>query len=253
VQHVLRTIHHLSCSGGTLISKCIAAMQNIALASEVHPYNPGPYRYNPFDPVQLLLAGNMIESDKTRLDEIFRQRIELANRFCLEDKKTLVIRDHSHFDFLMKPEPSPEPKSVLNLLEADYHVNSVLTVRNPIDSFCSMNSNKWNHGGLDFDSYCKRVLIFLDAYKDFPLYKYENFCSAPESVMKAICKNLDITYYQGFINKFHQIELTGDSGRGKKLTIIRPLPEVTYSDAFRQEVARSYYYRAVSERLGYEL
>ena len=35
---VIRIIHHLACSGGTLISKCISAMPNVYLLSEVHPF-----------------------------------------------------------------------------------------------------------------------------------------------------------------------------------------------------------------------
>ena len=33
----LRIIHHLACSGGTLISKCISALPNVYLLSELHP------------------------------------------------------------------------------------------------------------------------------------------------------------------------------------------------------------------------
>lgn len=33
----LRVIHHLACSGGTLVSKCVAALPNVFLLSELHP------------------------------------------------------------------------------------------------------------------------------------------------------------------------------------------------------------------------
>ena len=35
---LLRTIHHLACTGGTVISKCLAAMPDVALISEVNPF-----------------------------------------------------------------------------------------------------------------------------------------------------------------------------------------------------------------------
>ena len=35
----LRSIHHLACTEGTLISKCIASMPDVALISEVNPMN----------------------------------------------------------------------------------------------------------------------------------------------------------------------------------------------------------------------
>ncbi|WP_112478442.1 hypothetical protein [Vibrio variabilis] len=34
----IRVIHHLACSGGTLVSKCISAMPNVYLLSEIHPF-----------------------------------------------------------------------------------------------------------------------------------------------------------------------------------------------------------------------
>ena len=37
-EKVLRIIHHWPCSGGTLISKCIASLSNIIFLNEVHPY-----------------------------------------------------------------------------------------------------------------------------------------------------------------------------------------------------------------------
>ena len=51
----LRTIHHLACSGGTVISKAVQAMANTLVISEIHP-DELFYRFNPFDPTQLLLA-----------------------------------------------------------------------------------------------------------------------------------------------------------------------------------------------------
>ena len=33
----IRTIHHFACTGGTLISKCIATMPNTQMLSEVDP------------------------------------------------------------------------------------------------------------------------------------------------------------------------------------------------------------------------
>jgi len=60
---VLRTLHHLSCTGGTLFSKCLASMEQVALLSEVHPFNVGPLRFDSFDPVQQLFSQKLIEQD----------------------------------------------------------------------------------------------------------------------------------------------------------------------------------------------
>ncbi len=39
VKPTIRIIHHFACSGGSLISKCISALPNVYLLSEVHPYS----------------------------------------------------------------------------------------------------------------------------------------------------------------------------------------------------------------------
>jgi len=54
----LRTAAHFACSGGTLISKCIAALPNVQLLSEVDPLSsyvaPGANGFTPTDLVALL-------------------------------------------------------------------------------------------------------------------------------------------------------------------------------------------------------
>ena len=42
---VIRTIHHLACTGGTLISKCISSMPETALISEINPMNRFPCQF----------------------------------------------------------------------------------------------------------------------------------------------------------------------------------------------------------------
>ena len=46
----LRSIHHLACTGGTLISKCIASMPDVALISEVNPMNRFGQDFCPSNP-----------------------------------------------------------------------------------------------------------------------------------------------------------------------------------------------------------
>jgi len=36
---LIHTLHHLACTGGTVLSKCLAAMPRVALVSEVNPLN----------------------------------------------------------------------------------------------------------------------------------------------------------------------------------------------------------------------
>ncbi len=249
----MRTIHHLSCSGGTLISKCIAAMNNIALASEVHPYNIGKNRFNPLDPLHLLFSSNMLGYDKTILDEIFLSRISLSEKLCIRESKELVLRDHSHFDFLSKEIPTSESTSVRNILRKNYKLRSIITTRNPIDSFISMNRHGWNHGNLDFDAYCGRILIFLYAYRNIDVIRYEDFCKEPHAVLQRICLILNIDFNERFLSEFHTKIVTGDSGRGNALTSIEQLPPRSRSNEMQKAICESANYREVCRKLNYNV
>ena len=71
---IIRTIHHLSCSGGSVLCKCIASMQNTIVISEVHP-DQLRFEFNPYDPTQLLLAQTNLGEDLSLRRQIFLNRI----------------------------------------------------------------------------------------------------------------------------------------------------------------------------------
>ena len=50
---LIRTIHHLACTGGTLISKCLGSMPDVALISEVNPLNRQGSQFEPTNPFNL--------------------------------------------------------------------------------------------------------------------------------------------------------------------------------------------------------
>ncbi len=54
----IRTIHHFACTGGTLISKCLACMPNTQLLSEVEPFSRmqemSQSRFHPTDFIRLI-------------------------------------------------------------------------------------------------------------------------------------------------------------------------------------------------------
>lgn len=248
----IRTIHHLSCSGGTLISKCLACMPDVALLSEVHPFNVGRVRFNPFDPVQQLFAQGLVEKDTTLLKSIFSDRIKAAHRFIENQHKKLVLRDHTHTDYLMREPPGGDrTKSLISALSGDFLATSVVTIRDPVDSYLSLVRNGWNKGVKSFDDYCGRVLLFLEAYQDIPVYKYEEFCETPDRVLEAICNDLDIQFSREYKERFWKVKLTGDSGRASKREVISKPERRVYSAAYEAEVARSPQYKEIKRRLGY--
>ena len=247
---LLRTIHHLACTGGTVISKCLAAMPDVALISEVNPFN----RYgSEFEPTNLLL---LLEKSYRTLstDEIiedFVRQVAHAYQICQLDDVDLIIRDHSHTDFCMGDAPSMQCP-IANCLGDDYELISVVTVRHPLDSYLSMLAQDWEKqfSPSTLDEYSQRYLEFLNRYASLPVLRYEDFCIQPVSFMKKLCDMLRIGYLGGFLGEFGKFSLAGDSGR-KGIDTIELRQRRALPDQIQAEIESSHRYSELLSRLGY--
>ena len=133
---IIRTVHHQACTGGTLISKCIACMPSIALISEVNPMNRKGSKFSPTNPLLLLERGYRQFSKEERI-ECFRIQVNHAMELCQKDDVDLVLRDHSHTDFY-SGEKEPQGCTIKTSLENNYDLISVVTIRHPLDSYLSL-------------------------------------------------------------------------------------------------------------------
>ncbi len=239
------TIHHLSATGGTLISKCLAAMPNVVFLSEITP-TIRPNQYNPFDPIQQIERYNFLSDEDYK--NIFLDRIYLVVDQCIKHQKKLIIRDHSHSDFLGRQVKSKP--ALLKTISERYKVKPLITLRNPIDSWLSMLIKGWDRGVKTFDNYCNRYLKFLDVYSSSPYYLYEDFLEHPERILSSICEYYEIDFDEDYKKNFFKIKLTGDSGRTSPE--ITPRPRRDYSEEFAQEVRKSEKFLEICNRLGYE-
>lgn len=214
---VIRVIHHLACSGGTLISKCISAMPNVFLLSEVHPYSDlalgkDKPKYAPSDVISLTKYAG-IPKQKELAGKLFKQSIDQVYQHVENHGGILVLRDHTHADFNTQ-EPLPEISSLVSLLEDDYEVKSVLTLRNPIDSYASLVRLGWVHfEPQSFDEYCRRLLLLVEHFKSEQIFKYEEFLKEPQKEMQAITRALELPFNENFEDVFGIFNVTGDSGR----------------------------------------
>ena len=143
---VIRSIHHLACSGGTVISKCIQAMHQTVVISEVHPHH-ARYTFNPFDPVQLFIAQTNLQADKKLMEDVFRARVKECASIAQQTNVNLVLRDHTHSDyFLTKNRDEIVNRStLLDLISLDFKVQSLVTIRNPLEAYSSLKNNNWDH------------------------------------------------------------------------------------------------------------
>jgi hypothetical protein len=249
----IRIIHHLACSGGTLISKCLSAMPNVFLLSEVHPSTElhigsiDP-KYMPSD-IASLAKYSGIPKYKDLANQIFLNSVISANKHVEKFGGVLILRDHTHADFCLGEKNSDSP-ALVDLLTPHFDVKSLLTIRDPIDAYISLEKNEWLHfEPKTFDEYCSRVKSLIKCYHNIDLIKYEEFVLSPESCMKAICESLAIEYSDLFLNIYDQFKMTGDSGRKSFIISERSRPHL--SEEFKAQVGNSDNYKNIKEILDY--
>lgn len=249
----IRIIQHPSCSGGTLISKCLAGLPNVTLLSEVHPLSelalvPRP-TFTPSDLTYLAYLGKIPLIDELS-EKKFKAEIGIISKHTNSLGKYLVLRDHSHSDFFVG-ESARESSTLRRLLKDDHPILAVLTARHPVDSYLSMILKKWVHfTPKTFDEYCYRYLLFLEHNKDIPIHKYEDFIDDPAAELKRICTILELPFNDDFKDVFDQNSLTGDSGRSSDVIETRERRE--FHDGFQEELEESKHYQTLVEQLGYD-
>lgn len=252
-QESIRTVHHFACTGGTLISKCLAAMPNTNLISEVDPLNipvkapPNP-QFVPTDMVRLLQQSTR-GAQQSVIIELFVSNLEIVYLDATQKGQRLILRDHAHSHFCRGERVADRP-SLRDIVAARFPVASVVTVRHPVDSYLSLKANGWMHfSPPTFDEYCGRYLSFLAAYQDVQTIRYEDFVSDPQGTMQSICEILGLIYEAQFIDLFQVFKLTGDSGRGS--SIIEAMPRRAMEAEFAEEISNSANFMKLQRLLGY--
>ncbi len=250
----IRLVHHFACTGGSLISKCIAAMPNVQLLSEVDPLStmleqPGQPRFAASDMVTLMRQSTRGVKQELII-ELFLNNLELIYANTIKLGQRLILRDHAHSHFCFGSE-IPERPSLSAMVSLRFAIRSVVTVRHPLDSFLSLEANGWvNFSPFTFDEYCKRYLAFLRTYDGVPIIKYEDFVDAPQETMRKICFLLDIPYLDNFADLFCVFELTCESGRSGDS--IQHQPRRVVGKQRERELEQSRHYRILLAGLEYD-
>lgn len=248
---VMRSIHHFACTGGTLISRCIAAMPNTRVLSEVDPLSGMAHKHAfvPTDLIGLAKFGSRPPSEQVLID-IFRAGLDVLARDARHRGISLILRDHSHSHFCVGDE-IPERPTLREILAESYETRALVTVRHPLDSFLSAQTIGWlNFKPGTIEEYARRYIAFLDRYADATILRYEDFVTDPDAEMQRICTLLDITFNSDFQHIFPAVSLSGDSGRKGTSIAVRPRRSVprTVTD----NLAHSPTYATLCARLGYD-
>tara|TARA_R110002167_G_scaffold5074_1_gene23803 strand:+ start:573 stop:1517 length:945 start_codon:yes stop_codon:yes gene_type:complete len=248
----IRTLHHFACTGGTVISKCLSAMPNVQLLSEVNPLSAQAFaskdRFFPTDLPRLAKQSSR-SADTHLLLKIFQSGITTLYQDTLEKGLRLILRDHSHSQFCFGELDTQRP-SLRSALSSHYRVCSAVTVRHPIDSYLSIQNNGWMHfSPPSIDEYAVRYLAFLDHFADCTIFKYEDFVAKPDEMLTSLCAALEIPFSTTYRDAFSAYRLSGDSGRAGNTISQRERREIP--EHVRQETKKSKNWNELCCRLDY--
>ena len=253
---VLRLIHHMARSGGTVISRCLGCMSGVVLLSEIHPL--GIRQFNPLAQAQRwfgLLSSHDLAGLAARGQIGFADAIELIHRRAAECNQRLVVRDWSHLDFTGVPFVA-KPAYRLLLAEAcskQFDLRQVCTVRHPLDQWLSLRRLAVLQGKLTLAEFLAGYRRFAEIAHEIGFFRYEDFAGEPAPIMRSICKRLDLRFDAGFRDRWREYALvTGDMSGSRAGGDIAQLPRRPAEPALLDELAANDDYRKSLELLGYQ-
>jgi hypothetical protein len=228
---VIRIIHHLARSGGTLISRCLGCMRHVVLLSEIHPV--GSLKYGPqFNPVMQahqwfgMLTAEDVAAMRRSPTMNFADVIELISRRCAEQNRVLVIRDWTHVDFTGVPFCTPCYRLTTTEALCDrFDVLQTTTVRHPVDQWLSFDLDV-GKGRLSPEDFLHGYRLFAEQCVRIGFMRFEDFVSSPADKMRELCLRLKMDYDPRFLDRWSGYKLiTGATGRAMSRTEITVPPK----------------------------
>lgn len=248
----IRTIHHFACTGGTLISNCLAAMPNTQVLSEVDPLSTqgagsqDALHSAPTDMIQQMRKSTRGANDELVIN-LFLNNMEQIHADASKKGQRVIVRDHAHNYFCANTLTAERP-DLRELLTRRFAVEPMLIIRHPLDSYLALRADGWLPCQT-LDEYARCYTSFLDAYASAPVVKYEDFVSDPNGTMAAVCDHLQLPYNDAFEDLhsvFHTTANTNVRDEAIRQRPPRPLPPEV---AAEQNTAEDY--KALLDRLGY--
>lgn len=222
----IRILHHMARTGGTLICRCLASMNNVVLLSEIHPggmkvFNPlrqAHAWYNLLRPQDLARAGSGEMS--------FVEAIRLIETRAREEGRILVLRDWSHLDYIGIPFDSPTFRSVLaDTLGSEFELLRFSTVRHPQDQWLSLSQIAVYRERVGAVKFLRGTKRFAEAAVGTGFIRYEDFTREPDAALRTICAALELEFDPGYRARWmHYGNITGDVLPGRAGDVIAPLP-----------------------------
>lgn len=254
VKPKLRVIHHFACSGGTMVSKCIASLPNVYLLSELHPTSKlhmgqGKPKFLPSDVTTQARYAGVPNTDELAW-KLFENNIKTVHQHVDGLGGSLVVREHTHSDYCVG-NVTAQGSSLIEHLKSHFDILSVVTIRNPIDAYLSLVENEWEHfEPKGFDEYCNRVLAFTSSFGKNRILRYEDIINEPQQLFKKIARKLELPYSDTFLDTFGVFKVTGDSGRSGNTISQRQRREVPA--ALQLEIKNSKAFKKIAKKFNYK-
>ncbi len=268
---VVRVLHHLARTGGTLVAKCLASMEGVCLFSENHPSGFLPEGYDFFDiMVQAqrwhgLLSEQELKdwqsavwplADRPHVPEAdprFLRAVALLQQRCTERGLRMLLRDWSHVDYTAKPfafPPSYRPR-LAEALEPSYRVVRTATVRHPLRQYVSLLAFRpQDQPKPEPEEFCQGCLRFAEYAREIGFIRYEDFLQDPDAVLRTVCERLEFSFDPAYAQRWmHCQTITGDQSTA---TEIRPQQARPVREELQATFEACDAYHRTLELLGYE-
>lgn len=251
----VRTLHHLACTGGTIISKVVAALPNSILLSEIDPLSEMAMKrnYPKFAPTDLILSlrHSLRAIDEDVLIAVFGSSLVTLRDDLERRGQVLIVRDHAHSHFCTDRDPDSRP-TLREIVESHVSTRSLVTVRHPLDSFLSLRNNDWHSHfkPSTLEEYARRSQAFLERYRGVARVRYEDFIADPQGQLVEICRILDLDFSGDAVALVDIVHLSGDSGR--KSNVISPRLRREIPEDVKREAANSEGYIRLCVEMGYD-
>lgn len=236
------TLHHLACSGGTVIARALAAMRGVVLLSEQHPEQAMGRRTDPIKQAQA--AGAPIGDDDVACR--FARDIRFVAERCAADGLGLIVRDHANRDYLGT---ETFQLRCLEVLSGTCVVRPVCTVRHPLDTWLALRAAGWFDG--DLDAFLPRFRSFAEVAIRIGFERYEDFVAHPNSTLRRLAGALGVTFDADWRDGFDEVaHMTGASGRSS--SAIAPRPRRSSEPEAQRAFHASEAWGSVLDMLGYQ-
>lgn len=202
----LRILHNLARSGGTIVARCLASMDGVALLSEIHP------DHGIFDPAKQAREWYGIDVP-TGLG--FVDTIAAIETACRAHRQALVLRSWDHIDYMpsqWRADALPMHSTIAEALAPRFELRRAAVIRDARAMFASLRR-------FLPEEHCPQPGAFARGHQAFfamalgtvAIVSYPAFVKHPEASMQVLCDGLGLTYDGGFVTKWQRYRnVTGD-------------------------------------------